>query len=398
MTLQIAVVSTPTTSSSSLAQSLSSVMRGREIVSISSSAELEKLVSSDELSVVITATDAPDGLGIRQFEELSKSYPEIVRLLIAHDELERKPNYAPGAINRIFRAGVSEFDVAKSIENSERLRSLLKEEGLTRRIASIRSLPALPKVYQQLREELQKDEASAHKIAELIKSDVGITVKVLQIVNSAFFGLKTRIESPLQAVGMLGLDTVQNLVLTAGVFAEFKDPGIPGLSLERIYHDCLEVGARTKHLTSVLGLERRDGDDAIMAGMLHAVGQVILMTEFADELRQVPTQSVSNDLEALQAQAKLLGVTHAEIGAYLLSTWGFGDNIVEAIADHYLPSRVPKPMVNGLTAVHVAYALHADESHHSGEIESTALDMKYVDALGLAPQLPYLKRVCLALG
>jgi HD-like signal output (HDOD) protein len=135
-----------------------------------------------------------------------------------------------------------------------------------------------------------------------------------------------------------------------------------------------------------------------MAGMLHAVGLVILMTEFKTELQQVATNSQVSGISIIEAQEQLLGVTHAELGAFLLSQWGFGDNVVEAVADHHRPSRVPKPVVNGLTAVHMAYALLADSAHEAGEQDVSALDMDYVNALGLSSQLPYLKRICMAMA
>ncbi len=393
----IAVVTTPATSAAGIRSSLSSLMRDREVIEVGDLKDLDAHFAAGQVSAVISASDAPDEMGAKYFEVLSAEYPRIIRILIAEDAAKSNRTYGPGTINRIFPTDSSPEEIAEAIENSERLRDLLMSHELTNRVSAIRSLPALPKTYKALRIELNKDDASVQTVAELIKQDVGITAKVLQIINSAFFGLRTQVENPLQAVGLLGFDAVENLVLAAGVFAGFDDPGIPGLSLESIYDSCLEVGGKTRHISSLLGLDRFVTEDAVVSGFLHALGLVVLMTEFPEELQLVIDEAEAAGISLLEAQQEVLGVTHAEIGAYLLSQWGFGDHIVEAIADHYRPSRVARPVVNGLTAVHIAYALHCDANNGARDEQESALDMEYIDALGLSSQLAYLKKVCLAM-
>jgi len=213
------------------------------------------------------------------------------------------------------------------------------------------------------------------------------------MVNSAFFGLQNYIESPAHAVNLLGLDAVQNIVLAAGVFDQFEDPKLPGFSLENIYKRSMAVGAGAKFLATTFGLMRRLTDEALMAGMLHDVGKLVMLSHFQGELQESVRLSESESMSLHQAQKEILGCNDAEIGAHLLSLWGLPDSILEAVALHYSPSISPSPIMNVLTSVHLAFALDYDLINKIRDPELSVVDMDYLDKLNMSNQLDSLRNI-----
>ncbi|MBD3403913.1 HDOD domain-containing protein [candidate division GN15 bacterium] len=245
-------------------------------------------------------------------------------------------------------------------------------------------------MYTALMSELQSDTASVEKIARLVSKDVGITAKLLQMVNSAFFGLPTQVESPLQAVNLLGFDTVQGLVLAAGTYSRLEADGLPGLSIDGIYPHSMAVGTGAQKIAKALDLDKRKAQDALMAGLLHDIGHLVMLRYFRPELQEALKLSGGVWSELIGAEQQVLGATHAEIGAHLLSLWGLPDSIVEAVAYHHVPSQTPHPMIDVLTAVHLANAFERD---HDG-VEETHVDLidnTYITNLGLSERLASLR-------
>jgi HD-like signal output (HDOD) protein len=344
--------------------------------------------------VVVSELILPDINAAQLHQQIAERYPDTLRLVLtAHTDRELMLATIDH-VHHLLAKPCPGDKLKKILNNSIGLRQLLANEELRQKLADVKSLPSPPEIYRELAKELRSEDAPLQKIAGLIQKDVAITAKLLQMINSAFFGLPTHVESPLHAVKLLGLETVQSLVLTAGVFSQVQDPQLPGLSVESIHRQSIVVGTSAKHLAGAFGLNRRQVDDAFMAGMLHDVGKLVLLANFSEELRQALRLAEQESIPLHQAEKKVMGVGHAEIGAYLLSLWGLPDSILEAVALHQAPRQAPAPIVNVLTAVHVAYATDHDHSQKVRDPRLSALDNGYIEALGLSEQLPNLRRLC----
>ncbi|NIQ01644.1 MAG: HDOD domain-containing protein, partial [Nitrospinaceae bacterium] len=111
-------------------------------------------------------------------------------------------------------------------------------------ITRIDAFPVLPRMYRQLTAELQSPETSIDQVAEIISRDVGMTAKIFQIANSAFFGFTNRIQSPHHAVQVLGLDMIRSLVLTYQIFKKFDPDKVESLQVDRLWTHSLNVTGR----------------------------------------------------------------------------------------------------------------------------------------------------------
>jgi HD-like signal output (HDOD) protein len=344
--------------------------------------------------VVVSELAMSDMNGVQLLKKVKELCPGSVRMVLSEQADRELVLQVSKYAHQILAKPIEPIAFNKIVENSLGLRKILDNQEMHERLASVESLPSPPRIYNELVSELQSETSSMQNIADLVGQDVSITAKILQLVNSAYFGLPTHIESPQHAVSLLGLDTLQSLVLAVGVFDQFEDPKFPGFSIDSIYDHSMAVGANARNLANCLGLQKRQSEDSLMAGMLHDVGKLVLLKHFQPELKKALELASEKSIPLHEAEKEVLGVTHAEIGAHLLSLWGLQDSILEAVALHPSPKNAASPMVNALTAVHIAYALDQDSDSRTGDNDQSALDMQYLEELDISGQLKFFRRLC----
>jgi HD-like signal output (HDOD) protein len=223
-------------------------------------------------------------------------------------------------------------------------------------------------------------------VANIVKQDMAMSAKILQMVNSAFFGIRRRVTDVRHAVMLLGMPMIRHLTLTLDVFElPRKAKKLPGFSLEAERNHGLLVGRIARKLLTDPGL----AEDAFMAGVLHDVGKLILASHLTETYREVLLEVRRRKVPVEEVEQKVLGVTHAEIGAYLLGLWGVPHPVVEAVAFHHNPSRVGHNHFGILSAVHVAnYVADAKGGPANAQAAPRALDMDYLERLGVVERLP----------
>jgi HD-like signal output (HDOD) protein len=325
------------------------------------------------------------------FKEIRTKHPAVIRYLLAEQIDTGLILETESFVHQYITTATETASLKSIINKSLSLRRLFGKRELLDRISSIESLPSPPVTYNKILNELKSDDTSTTKISELVSKDIGISTKLLKMVNSAYFGLRNPVENIEHAVKVLGLDSIKSIVLATGVFNQYDDPGVPGFSIERIYSACTEVGAKARLIAHVMGFPRGLSEEALMAGMLHDVGKLIMLTEFKNELIEAAGLAKEKDISLHEAQNEIMGVDDAKIGAHLLSLWGLLDPVVEAVAYHTSPREGSSAEINTLTMVHLAYAFHYNDANNIRmkhlASEQSAVDTDYIRALGLADDL-----------
>jgi HD-like signal output (HDOD) protein len=160
------------------------------------------------------------------------------------------------------------------IERLCALQDLLYSPELRKIVGTIGQLPSLSITYTTLTKAVRDPDASVDKIADIIEQDVGMSAKVLQLVNSAFFGLAQRVTTLQAAVGYLGVETIKNLALASEAFRVFvPHPRVPLSECEAIQRAC---APRRRHCRCAPVWSRRNRDATVVAALLHDVGSLIL--------------------------------------------------------------------------------------------------------------------------
>ncbi|MCU7810952.1 MAG: HDOD domain-containing protein, partial [Candidatus Thiodiazotropha sp. (ex Notomyrtea botanica)] len=267
------------------------------------------------------------------------------------------------------------------------LRDLLGEERLKSLVSGMRTLPSLPAIYGELMKLIQDPNASVADVGRLIAKDPAMTIKILQLVNSAFFGLGRHVSNPVDAASLLGLEILKPLVLSIGIFKQFEADklAIKDFSLDALWSHSTRVGSIAKQIAKAEGMGSPAVEDSLLAGMLHDIGKLILVLNLTDSYKQLQQKKYHTLSECVINEKEIFGATHGTVGAYLLGLWGLPESVVEAVALHNQPALQGEKVFSVLSVVHAANALvHATDE----EVElENMLDLNYLNSIGVADRV-----------
>lgn len=357
---------------------------------------LEKM-EQEPFDVIVTDMRMPGMDGAQLLRIVSDRYPDMVRIVLsgyANEDLV----YKSVPFTHQYLAKPIEADKLKAVvSRALALRSLLKNETIKKLVTRIDTLPSMPKLYMSLLEELKSPEASTKSIGNIISKDLGMTAKILKLVNSAYFGIRRHVQSPEQAVMFLGLNTIKAIVLSTEIFSQYDEKKLQNFSLEKLYNHSVTVGSFAKIIAEAEVDNKKNIGDSLMAGMLHDLGKLILIDNLPEQYSLVLEQCQNDGKLVWEVEQDLFGVSHAEVGAYLLGLWGLPDDIVEAVAYHHHPSHCVHQSFSPLTAVHVANWITYHSQESPAENPDNLLESAYVQLSRLTEKLPLWEQRCLQL-
>ena len=341
----------------------------------------------DAFDVIITDIRMPGMDGIELLGRVREAYPEVVRIVLSGQSERDLTLKSAASAHQYLSKPCDAETLKKTLARAIALKNSFENPSLHALVSGVRSLPSVPALYLKLVHELDRPESSIQDIANVISQDTAMTAKILQLANSAFFGMQRRISSPNEAVLYLGFDNLKALTLSVQIFSQFK-----------ISSNCFSIGALGQHglLTGTLARKIAQAagcpgmvvDDSLMAGVLHDVGKLVLVSAFPKEYDDVVSNSETTGEPLWLLEKELFGTTHAEVGTYLLWLWGMPDSVVEAVAYHHEPSNCPVHSMGVLAAVHIADALDQGGRYPSNIGTQGRLDLGYLEKLGVANQLP----------
>jgi HD-like signal output (HDOD) protein len=254
------------------------------------------------------------------------------------------------------------------------------------------ALPPVPALYLELQQVLSKRDGGIDEVGKLVERDAALSAKVLQLVNSAFFGLARPVTSAAEATRYLGLDTITALILTPQVFNRVE--GLGSERLELLWKHCECSAAYSRAIARAEGCDRRSLELAFLAGMLHDVGLILFMNDMPDELDEAWKYARRQGLSSFEGERRVIGANHAALGGYLLGIWGLPDSVVQTIAFHHEPAKLPNEGFSTLTAVHVGTSLDCSPGGSALGETAEELDTGYLEQVGLAQRLPVWRKEC----
>jgi HD-like signal output (HDOD) protein len=256
-------------------------------------------------------------------------------------------------------------------------------------LLEIDSLPSLPELYCQLMDELENPNSSLETIGNIISQDVGMTTKILQVANSGFFGYSQKVSSPLHAVQILGMELIQNLVLTYSVFSKLGELKSGKKIVDRIWRHSVDVAGTSMLLAREEGMDQDIENFAFTAGLLHEIGKIVLLLNFPQKYKELLALKLRNwDRSSSEIEEEVFGFSHTKIGAHLVSLWGLPDPIVEAILFHETPGECASNAPSPLTFVHVANAFEEEHINETYEGIPSKIDQEYLSRTGLNSRIP----------
>ena len=221
---------------------------------------------------------------------------------------------------------ISAEPIRQTLERALYLGDLLSDRPIRDLVSELGTLPALPSTYQALCSVLVREHSSLRDAARVIERDVAVSSRVLQLVNSAMYGLPRAVASMEHAVSLLGLRAVQDLVLAVEVFGEMMpaEP-VPGVSLEAMQSMAHATGTLARVLASP-----GEADHAYMAGLLSHIGRMVLAAKAPDRFRAC-IYLCQTGMSLDETEEEVFGVRSRDLGAWLLALWGLPWEVVDAV-------------------------------------------------------------------
>jgi len=254
-------------------------------------------------------------------------------------------------------------------------------------VKEVKTLVSLPEVTLRLTQLLESPDSTNSVIGEVIVNDPALTARLLRLANSAFAGAPQKIETVSQAISRLGRGAVRDLVLTTSVASTFR--GIPPqlVDMERFWLNSIACGVITRSLAFRCRIF--ENEPLFVAGLLHKVGRLVFYSCRPDQYRHVLEVGGHGEDAINEAERRVFGFTHAELGAELLKNWKLPDRLQMAVAHHLTPKTAPPDHRNNAALIHVASALatYIEPSVNPDDMmsaEKTGVDKGAWDLLGLS--------------
>jgi putative nucleotidyltransferase with HDIG domain len=288
-------------------------------------------LAAGKFDVIVSDMRMPGVGGAELLRHVREHQPATIRIVLSgHSKFEDTLDAAPFA-HQFLAKPCSPDKLRSVIERSCKLHDVLADAALRQAVSSITSLPSAPRAYLRFAEALADPDITATELGALVERDLAVFPKLLQLVNSSFFGLNRRITTGRDAVAYLGLAMLRILVLSTELFQTFASAeAAPALTA--VERHSIHVARLASRLAP-----SRLREDAVAGGLLHDAGKLVLIGHSPRDFMLRSRESVDRGVPLHEVERVLLGFTHAEVGAYLLGLWGLPYVLVDAVARHHLP-------------------------------------------------------------
>ncbi|MBF0171580.1 MAG: HDOD domain-containing protein [Nitrospinae bacterium] len=197
--------------------------------------------------------------------------------------------------------------------------------------------------------------AEAAHLVEAVQKDPMLMAKVLKLVNSAYFGMRTPVSSLSRAVILLGFNTIKNIALSVALTSGMKvADSFRWFDNEAFWRHCLACGLASKDLAHAQGVSLREADEYFVAGLLHDIGKVIILKEYAADCAELYDPSYRPDTPKYRLEQERFGMDHASLGGRMATSWKFPPSLAGAIAWHHEPLLAPDEARRLALTVHMA--------------------------------------------
>ena len=256
----------------------------------------------------------------------------------------------------------------------------MDEQQILQQLKKIKDIPTLPTIVFELNKHLANPETSIAKVSETIEKDQAMALKILKLVNSAFYGFKSRVSNIKNAVVLLGFNAVRNAIVSVSIINALpRNILFQDFEINAFWKHSLAVAVTSKNIAQKTGGE--SADNCFVGGLLHDVGKVIMAQYFQELFIKVWTRMQNECLSFHEAEKEELPVDHAVIGAHLAKRWALPKGLIDAICWHQ-DFRADIPNSNFVMIIYLANILvNSYDENPDCEIDMTKLHPEAVKFL-----------------
>lgn len=268
-----------------------------------------------------------------------------------------------------------------------------KPEDLLKGIVQVSSLPT---IYTKINEAVNNPQSSMKDISNIITDDPGLTSRILQLVNSAFYGYPSKIETVGRALFIVGTQQIRDIALATSIMSLFEGMPEDLVSMESFWRHSVACGIAAKILATYRRCEM-NGERFFAAGIIHDLGRLILYKNLPEKAKGMILQAKSSGELLYSVEKASMGFDHSDLGRVLVQYWNLPPSLEEVVAYHHSPRDARRYPIE-TAVVHIAdIIVHAMQLGSSGEHYIPPLDDKAWELIGiptsvLSPAMDQLER------
>ncbi len=343
---------------------------------------------------VVADMQLPGMTGAQLLDEVMQRSPKTLRFVRASMADQQAAMKCVGTAHQYLVKPSDAQTIGFALDRAFSLESWLPNDTVQKLIAQMKKLPSPPNLYFKIVAELQSPDASIENIGSMVAQDPVLSAKLLQVVNSAVFGLQLQVVSAAEAVMYLGMETTKALVLLAHTFSYFDKVRTADFSIEKLWKHSVTTGKFAEQIARAEGASVEIVGQSFTGGMLHDLGKLLLAANVPDGFKEALVKAREQKIHLWDAETGVFGATHGELGACLLGIWGLPMPIVEAVALHHFPIRFLSKQFCPLTAVHAANVIEHEVQAEAKDSLVAAADSNYLTELGLAERMDTWRDLC----
>ncbi|MEM9160515.1 MAG: HDOD domain-containing protein, partial [Verrucomicrobiota bacterium] len=332
--------------------------------------------------ILIADYEMPQLNGIELLKAVEQKRPQVERFIVADPEEKDILDAGIGSSFHFLPKPCSGDFLISEIQRALAIESWLGNKRTKEIVGKMGEFPSLPPMYLKVMNALNSKNASAANIGKAIASDLAISAKIMQVVNSSYFGLDAKVSDITHAVSILGIDTVKNLVLAIQVFGKLGKSKDQLALTDQLWHHSMSVATAAKRIMQYETGDRKLAEEAYTAGLFHDIGKLVMINAVSDEFESARKLARKKGIPLWQAESETIGCTHADTGAYLLGRWGMPVNVVEAASLHHEPVNTFGSTFSHLAAVHAANALTWENHFGSDSNPEAQADERFITEIG----------------
>jgi len=233
--------------------------------------------------------------------------------------------------------------------------------ALNQKIGTLKNLPTLPHILLKVINICNDSEGDFRELSGLLETDPSLSIKILKMVNSPYYGLSKKVETILQAVTILGTNAIRNIAVCTSVHEVFDRHKDSSFNLKAFWWHSLKCAVLAKLITQTG--EEVSADEAFLSGLIHDIGRLVLWSNFGEQYARLLDACADKGQPPLEMEAELIA-NHCEIGAWLLQRWNFGPFMVDAVLYHHEPT---DRIATALPLVQIIYAANILSQRRAGQ-------------------------------
>ena len=228
-------------------------------------------------------------------------------------------------------------------------------------VATIGDIATLPEVTIRIIEVVEDHKSTARDLHEIIKNDPALSVKILKVVNSAFYGLPGQVASVDRAIILLGLSAVKNIAIAASIARLFKGRRISQhFSAADLWRHSVAVAVAAHSIVKV-SPHPVMANEVFVAGMIHDIGTLVERQAFPDQFAEIVDRSMETGRDLLECEREIIGADHQAFGVGLTTKWKFPRHLRAAVGFHHNPEDLSTELRNIATLIRLADVLCCQE-------------------------------------